>query len=278
MLGSGVMAGKIDLTDAYELVDRDGRSVRDELERIGYRGEMRCEPRPMRAYLELHIEQGPLLEEAGIELGIVEGIVGISWTRITLEGIQDHAGPTPMRSRRDALLTAADIVRAVREIPRTVSRNMVGTVGALTTFPNIPNAIPGHVTMSVDLRDPRAENVERALELLDEAVQAAADREGTVATVEHYWRVPPTPFDPAVVHACERAANALGASYMRMHSGAGHDAQYMAAICPTAMIFVPSTQGRSHCEEEFTAMESVEMGANALLLAAAELAGEHELG
>ncbi|MBI4587937.1 MAG: Zn-dependent hydrolase [Candidatus Rokubacteria bacterium] len=271
MIASGVMAGTIALEDAYNARDRNGIRLVDELERIGYLGAEPCVPRPIRAYLELHIEQGPFLEEEGRSVGVVEGIVGIAWSRLTFTGVQDHAGPTPMRVRHDALVAAADVVRAVRAIPARLSPEMVATVGRLDVSPNITNAIPGRVSLSIDLRDPREENVTRALALLDHAVTDAARAEGVRCELEHYWRVPPTPFHPEVVGADERAAQSLGVRSRRILSGAGHDAQYMAAICPAGMIFVPSRNGRSHCEEEFTPMDDIEHGANTLLLAMLDL-------
>jgi len=273
MIASGVMAGKIPLEDAYNARDRDGLRLGDELARIGYLGSEPCVPRPMRAYLELHIEQGPILEEERIPLGIVEGIVAISWSRVTFHGVQDHAGPTPMRVRHDALVAAAEVVAGVRAISRKIRGNFVATVGRLDVTPNIPNAIPGRVGLSVDLRDPQEANLDRALPMLDQVVRAAAKREGVRAEIEHYWRVPRTPFHPDVVGAIEEAAATLGCGHRRILSGAGHDAQYMAAICPTGMIFVPSRGGRSHCEEEWTSLDDIEHGANALLLACARLAG-----
>jgi N-carbamoyl-L-amino-acid hydrolase len=272
MIGSGVMAGRIPLEDAYNARDRDGVRLGDELERIGYLGAEPCIPRPLRAYLELHIEQGPILEEQHLPVGVVEGIVAISWSRLTLTGVQDHAGPTPMRIRHDALVAAAEIVRGVREIPRKIGGDMVSTVGRLDVTPNIPNAIPGRVTMSVDLRAPDEHHVTRALGFLDRLVKDAARAEGVTFELEHYWRVPRTHFDLEVVDTIEAAAKGLGYGYRRILSGAGHDAQYMAAICPTGMIFVPSRNGRSHCEEEFTPMDDIEKGANTLLTAASSLA------
>jgi len=273
MIGSGVMAGKIPLEDAYNARDRDGVRLGDELERIGYLGSEPCVPRPLRAYLELHIEQGPILEEQHLSVGVVEGIVAISWSRLTLTGVQDHAGPTPMRIRHDALVAAAEIVRSVREIPRKIGGDMVSTVGRLDVTPNIPNAIPGRVSLSVDLRAPDEHHVTRAMGFLDRLVKDAARVEGVTYELDHYWRVPRTHFDPEVVDTIEEAAKGLGYGYRRILSGAGHDAQYMAAICPTGMIFVPSRGGRSHCEEEFTPMDDIEKGANTLLLAASKLAG-----
>jgi len=272
-LASGVLAGRIPLEDAYNARDKDGIRLVDELERIGYLGPEPCAARPMRAYLELHIEQGPLLEEGGYSVGVVEGIVAISWSRVTIRGTQDHAGPTPMRTRHDALVAAADVVAGVRRLARDiVGGDMVATVGQLSVAPNIVNAIPGTVTLSVDLRDPSDSALDRALPMLERVVRQACEREGVRWELEHYWRVPYTPFDPLVVDTIERAARAAGTRHRRLRSGAGHDAQYMATLGPAGMIFVPSRGGRSHCEEEFTPMDDIEYGATTLLLAAAELA------
>jgi len=273
MIASGVLAGRIPLEDAYNARDKDGIRLVDELERIGYLGPEPCVPRAFRAYLELHIEQGPFLEEEGCSVGVVEGIVAISWSRLTLEGVQDHAGPTPMRIRHDALVAAADVVAGVRRIAREIGGDLVTTVGNLVVHPNIVNAIPGRVTLSIDMRDPSDAALDRALPMLDRAVREACEREGVRFALEHYWRVPWTPFAPAVVGAIEGAAKATGARWRRIRSGAGHDAQYMAALGPAGMIFVPSRDGRSHCEEEFTPLDDIEHGANTLLLAALDLAG-----
>ena len=273
MLGSAVLAGKIPLEDAYNARDKDGLRLGDELERIGYLGPEPCAARPYRAYLELHIEQGPQLEEEGLQVGVVEGIVAIAWSRLTLRGVQDHAGPTPMRIRHDALVAAADVIGGVRALARRIGGDIVTTVGRLDVVPNIPNAIPGAVSLSIDVRDPDDRQVDRALEGIDDLVRDAARREGVTYDLAHYWRVPRTPFHADVVGAVEDAARSLGCGYRRILSGAGHDAQYMAAVCPTGMVFVPSRAGRSHCEEEFTAPDDIEPGANALFLAALSLAG-----
>src|SRR5512132_4295256 len=273
MIASGVMAGKIPLEDAYNARDKDGLRLVDELERIGYLGPEPCVPRPLRAYLELHIEQGPFLEEEGLAVGVVEGIVAIAWSRLTIHGVQDHAGPTPMRIRHDALVAASAVVTGVRDIAREIGGELVTTVGNLTVSPNIVNAIPGKVTLSIDMRDPQDTTLDRAMPMLDRVVRDACEREGVRYELEHYWRVPRTPFDRDVVAAVERAAQATGAGYRRILSGAGHDAQYMAAIGPTGMVFVPSRGGRSHCEEEFTPIDDIEHGANTLLNAALDLAG-----
>ncbi|MBI4637393.1 MAG: hydantoinase/carbamoylase family amidase, partial [Candidatus Rokubacteria bacterium] len=259
--------------DAYNARDKDGIRLVDELERIGYLGSEPCVARPFKAYLELHIEQGPFLEEEGLSVGVVEGIVAISWSRLTIHGVQDHAGPTPMRIRHDALVAAAEVVSAVRRVARELGGETVTTVGTLTVAPNIVNAIPGRVALSIDMRDPRTETLDRARALVDALVREACEREGVRWELDHYWRVPYTPFAPDVVAVVERAAQASGARHRRIRSGAGHDAQYMAAIGPAGMIFVPSRGGRSHCEEEFTPIDDIEDGANTLFRAALDLAG-----
>jgi beta-ureidopropionase / N-carbamoyl-L-amino-acid hydrolase len=272
MLGSAVLAGKIVLEDAYQTRDRHGIRLVDELERIGYLGPEPCAARPLRAYLELHIEQGPLLEEAGLSVGVVEGIVAIAWTRVTFHGDQDHAGPTPMRTRHDALVAAAEVVRAVRRIALELGDGPVGTVGWLDVSPNIVNAIPGKVVFTVDLRAPSDALLDQAVAGLDAAVREAAAAEGVRLETERLMRVPLTRFNPEVVGAVEAAAQALGTPYRRMLSGAGHDAQHMATLCPTGMVFVPSIAGKSHCEEEATHFDDVERGANVLLQTAVRLA------
>src|SRR5216110_2727747 len=173
MIASGVMAGRIALEDAYNTRDASGVRLVDELERIGYLGSEPCVARPFHAYLELHIEQGPILEEEGLSVGVVEGIVAISWSRLTVHGVQDHAGPTPMRIRHDALVAAADVVTGARTIAKELGGDLVTTVGNLTVLPNIVNAIPGAATLSIDLRDPKTDTLARARELLDRLVREA---------------------------------------------------------------------------------------------------------
>src|SRR3989454_11652871 len=244
MIASGVMAGKIALEDAYNARDKDGIRLVDELERIGYLGAEPCVPRTFRAYVELHIEQGPFLEDEGLSVGVVDGIVAISWSRLTIHGVQDHAGPTPMRIRHDALVAAAEVIGGVRRIAREIGGDLVTTVGNLVVAPNIVNAIPGRVTLSIDMRDPLDATLDRARARLESIVREACEQEGVRYELEHYWRVPYTPFDRDVVDTVERAARAAGARWRHILSGAGHDAQYMAAIGPAGMIFVPSRGGR----------------------------------
>src|SRR3989441_2357716 len=207
MIASGVMAGKIALEDAYNARDKDGIRLVDELERIGYLGAEPCVARPFRAYLELHIEQGPFLEEEGLSVGVVEGIVAISWSRLTIHGVQDHAGPTPMRIRRDALVAAAEVIDGVRGIARTLGGDVVTTVGNLTVAPNIVNAIPGRVTLSIDMRDPKTETLDRARELLDRLVREACEREASATSSSTTGRWPTPPFRHAGLRPWRRGSS-----------------------------------------------------------------------
>src|SRR5207302_10735378 len=175
MIASGVMAGKIPLEDAYNARDKDGIRLVDELERIGYLGSEPCVPRPFRGYLELHIEQGPCLEEEGLSVGVVEGIVAIAWSRLTIHGVQDHAGPTPMRIRHDALVAAAEVIGGVRRIAREIGGDLVTTIGNLVVTPYIVNAIPGRVTLSIDMRDPQDATLDQALARLASVLREARE-------------------------------------------------------------------------------------------------------
>jgi len=265
LIGSGVYTGAFTLDYAYSRVDKQGKTLGEELRRIGYQGTAPCRARGLHAYLELHIEQGPVLEAERKSIGVVEGVVGIVWLDVTVRGQSNQAGPTPMHMRRDPLVAAADMIRSVRNIPLKVGGGLVSTVGSIDVQPNSRNTIPGEVRFTVDLRSPRSENIDRALGLLNVEVEYAAKREGVEADVEQVWRIPYTAFSKGCIDAVEASTRMLGYSYMPITSGAGHDAKYMADICDTGMVFVPSIGGRSHCEEEATDWRDLEAGCNVLL-------------
>ena len=199
--------------------------------------------------------------------------MAIAWTRVTFHGDQDHAGPTPMRTRRDALVAAAEVVRAVRRIALELGDETVGTVGWLDVHPNIVNAIPGKAVLTVDLRAPAMACWTAPWPPSTPPCATRRPPRASGVESERLMRVPLTQFDPEVVGAVEAAAESLGTRHRRMLSGAGHDAQHMASLCPTGMVFVPSIAGKSHCEEEATHFDDVEHGANVLLHAALHLAG-----
>ncbi|WP_256297390.1 Zn-dependent hydrolase [Haloarchaeobius salinus] len=274
MLGSGAFAGKFDVDFAYDLTDKEGNRFGDELERIGYRGDAPCEPRDLHCYLELHVEQGPKLEQAGHSVGIVEGVYGFVWFDAAFEGAADHAGPTPMHQRHDALVATSDVVEAVRRIAGTGGDDLVGTVGSVDVSPNAINVIPERVDFTVDFRSYDDGTVERAAEKVRKEIAHAADREGVDWECEEVMRIESQSFDDDLVETVADAADALDAEYTRLVSGAGHDASYLNRVCPTAMVFVPSVDGISHTEDEFTEWEDVVAGTNVLLNAVLEQADE----
>jgi N-carbamoyl-L-amino-acid hydrolase len=244
----------------------DGARLGDELERIGYAG-----PLPVpgasfpHAYVELHIEQGPILEAAGITVGVVEGVQGISWTELTLTGQSAHAGTTPMRLRHDPMVVAARIAVFVRDLATELGGDQVATVGRTDVHPNLVNVVPATVTITVDLRNTDEQVLQEAERRFRAVVEDLAAAEGVTVTSRTLARFEPVEFDPAMVEAVERAATDLGHSTHRMPSGAGHDAQMLARVCPTAMIFTPSVNGLSHNIAEHTEPGDIEAGANTLL-------------
>lgn len=271
---SGAVTGRFTKDEVYERRDRLNVRFQDELRRIGYEGDTTHRPLPASAYLELHIEQGPVLEAHGAPVGVVGGIVGITWLEVTLNGQADHAGPSPMPLRRDALVAAAKIIAGVERIALDRDEVAVATVGRIAVEPNVINTIPGRVVFSVDFRHPDPTVLESqvaAFERLAEEVCEAAEIEGTV---QRFWTSEPTPFDPGVIAAIEDATHSLGLPARSLWSGAGHDAKYLADACPSGMIFVRSRGGLSHCEAEYSSPEDIEAGGNVLLLAALELAGK----
>ncbi|GAA0514049.1 N-carbamoyl-L-amino-acid hydrolase [Halorubrum aquaticum] len=274
MLGSGVFAGKFDLEFAYSLEDKEGNTFGEELERIGYRGEEPCEPRDLHCYLELHVEQGPKLEDRDLAVGVVEGVYGFVWFDAAFTGSADHAGPTPMHLRNDALVATGDVIESVRRIAGTGGDDLVGTVGSLDIDPNSINVIPERVEFTVDFRSYDDAVVDRAADRVREEIDHAASREGIEAEREVIMRIESQSFDDDVVEAVADAADALDADATRLVSGAGHDASYLNRVCPTGMVFVPSVGGVSHTEDEFTEWDDVVTGVNVLLNAAVGKANE----
>jgi N-carbamoyl-L-amino-acid hydrolase len=272
MTCAGVVAGRFTRDYVYNRTDRQGIRFEEELRRIGYLGDEANRPLPAAAYLELHIEQGPVLDDEELPVGVVDGIVGISWSEVTIEGQADHAGPSPMRLRRDALVAAAIIIQRVESIAKGKDDNTVATVGRLVAEPNIINTIPGKVTFSVDFRHPDPVILEGLVEEMRSMVEEVAAERGVGWSVEPFWLSEPTPFAADVVSAVKGACETLGLPVRHLWSGAGHDAKYVADVCPAGMIFVRSRGGLSHCEEELSAPEDIEAGANVLLRAALALA------
>jgi N-carbamoyl-L-amino-acid hydrolase len=274
MLGSAVFTGETALGAALDLTDREGNRLGDELERVGYAGEPLAEPFDVHSHVELHVEQGPRLEEHHNSVGVVDGVFGVAWLRATVRGESDHAGPTPMHTRRDAMAAAADAVSEITALPNRLSQDAVATVGEFRVEPDSVNVIPDTAEFTVDVRSFDADTVQAAIAEVEAELETACRRHGTTCEIEELWRIPPTDFSPKVRAVLDAAANDLGVDYERLVSGAGHDAKYVNEIAPTAMLFVPSVDGKTHNEAEFTEWHDCVAGAEVLANATLTLANE----
>jgi len=275
MMGSLVYVGGMDVEEALQAVSIDGKLLGHELERIGYAGKLDPGFLTPEAYVELHIEQGPILESLGIQIGVVENLQGISWQRIAIDGVANHAGTTPMGLRRDAGHAAAKIMEFVHELATEYNTEMVGTVGSIHFEPNAINVIPSRATLTVDLRSPKEERLLTAETALADEIISISNALGVSVRSETLARTQPVQFCNDIVDRIERVVELGGFKSMRITSGAGHDAQMMARLCPTAMIFVPSAQGISHNPDEYTPDFDLINGANVLLGVATDLARTH---
>ena len=267
MTGSGVFAGVFELDYGLKRQDPDGRTIGEELERIGYRGDAPVGGRPVGAYFEAHIEQGPVLEAEGKTIGVVQGVQGLRWYDVTLTGQEAHAGTTPMPKRRDALVGAAQLITAVNALAHEFAPDGVTTIGVMEASPGSRNTIPGRVFFTVDLRHPDAAR----LAAMDRSFRgSAADIAGKLdleVAIEEIWNFPPTVFDEDCIAAVREAAADEGYAHRDIVSGAGHDAVYLAGVAPTAMIFVPCENGISHNEIESATPGDLAAGCNTLLRA-----------
>ena len=274
MLGSLVFAGGMPLEDALAIRGFDDAVLGDELLRIGYAGPQPCLARPPHAYVELHIEQGPVLEAEDITIGAVTGVQGISWTELTIRGQSNHAGTTPMSMRHDAGYAAARIATFVRDLATEMGPPQVATVGRIELHPNLVNVVAARATLTVDLRNTDDALVAESERGLLAFCAELAEREGVTIEPRSLARFAPVEFDEAVIALVEEIAHTRGLSTKRMPSGAGHDAQMLARVCPSGMVFVPSVRGISHNPAELTADADLEAGANVLLHVLLRLASE----
>ncbi|WP_422845485.1 Zn-dependent hydrolase [Acidovorax sp. M2(2025)] len=273
MMGSGVFAKAFTLEHAYAATDTEGKTVKGELERIGYIGDQEPGDHPIGAYFETHIEQGPVLEDNDKTIGVVSGVLGIRWFDCTVTGMEAHAGPTPMALRKDAMLAATRIMQDVVAAAHRHPPHGRGTVGMVQVFPNSRNVIPGRVKFSIDLRN----STDALVDAMAAEVKAFADQvakeHGVQVHIEMVSSYPAQLFQPECVEAVGRAVAKLGYSHMPAVSGAGHDAVYMAKLAPSGMIFIPCKDGISHNEIEDAKPEHIEAGCNVLLHAMLERAG-----
>lgn len=269
LTGSRAMAGQLN-DRTLDVMSHSGMSIRDGIRKVG--GDpnrldlAERKAGELLAFIELHIEQGAILDEENIDIGVVEGIVGIRWWEVTVEGFANHAGTTPMNKRWDALLSAAEFVLAVNHIASTMPGRQVATVGRIRAEPGAPNVIPGEVVMSLEIRDLDAWKIQQVFERIKVDAKRIADARFTPIRFDEIdVAAPPAPTDQQMRRIISAAADELGMSFKLMPSGAGHDAQDMTHIAPTGMIFVPSVNGISHSPKEFTTAEDMANGASVLL-------------
>ncbi len=273
MVGAGVFAGVFDLDYAWSRRDRDGRSIGEELKRIGYRGEAAVGGRRFGAFFEAHIEQGPILEAEGKTIGVVTGVQGMRWYDVAVIGAEAHAGPTPMELRRDAMAAASLLLPRIYQLAAERPPYGRATVGEFRLSPGSRNTVPGRVEFSVDVRHPDEATLAEMDRALRGAVAALGKETGLEATLIDVWESRPVSFDRDCVAAVRAAAERLGYGHMDMVSGAGHDSVYVSRVAPTGMVFIPCEHGVSHNESERATPGDVEAGANVLLQAMLEAAG-----
>lgn len=269
LIGSLALTGKLS-PGALDVVSDAGMTIRDGISAIGGNpdllGSDAIPPGALKAFVELHIEQGGLLDAADIDIGVVEGIVGIEWWDVTLEGTPNHAGTTPMDQREDAMLAAAKLTLAINEVATKLRGAQVATVGRMRAFPGAPNVIPGKVEMSLEVRDLDAEKIETVFEEIEKRAAKISKDSGVAISFKRLdVASEPALTDPDIRQAITKAAKDLKLTSQVMPSGAGHDAQDMATIAPTGMIFVPSKDGISHSPDEFTQTQDLANGTDVLL-------------
>ena len=271
MLGSLVYVGGLAIEEALDIVGIDGARVGDELERIGYNGATPCPGFAPHAFVELHIEQGPVLEKTNVIIGAVTGVQGISWQEVTIIGQSNHAGTTPMNMRKDPSYVAAKIAVFLRDLADRYGGHQVCTVGKVDLFPNLINVIPAKAVMTLDVRNTDEGILKKAEKEITDFISSLSQSESVEISTRYLARFEPVVFHPQVIEIVEKVSVSHAASVVRMPSGAGHDAQMFARVCPSAMVFVPSVEGISHNPAEFTAPEDLVMGTNILLQVLIEL-------
>jgi len=264
MVASGVFGGEFELDYALACKDRDGKTIAEELERIGYAGDMECGGRDVGAFFETHIEQGPILEADGKTIGVVQGVQGIRWYEVEVTGMESHAGTTPMDRRKDALVAASMMVVEANRLGETTSDART-TIGMMEVSPNSRNVIPGHVFLTLDLRHPDADTLATMGTSFKSVCEGIASDRGCDLKFEEIWYSAPVKFDATCIGAVQSAADSLALDNRPITSGAGHDAVYVSRVAPAAMIFIPCKDGISHNEIEDATQEHLTAGCDVLL-------------
>jgi beta-ureidopropionase / N-carbamoyl-L-amino-acid hydrolase len=264
MMASGVLSGKFDKNVMLKKKDTMGITFEEALKGIGYEGGIENRLKEGAAFLELHIEQGPILEKEALSIGVVECVVGMACYDIEITGESDHAGTTPMSMRKDALFAANNLFNEIRRVLGSLDEELVFTIGRVNVYPSIHTVIPNKVVFSLEARHKNPEIVKTFKEFVEDLSNRGLN-EGCEVKTTKLWERDTVWFDSEIVNQLEKSAQSLGYSNKRMVSGAGHDAQFIASLVPSAMLFVPSYNGKSHCEEELTSWEECEKGVNVLL-------------
>ncbi|CAH2408457.1 Zn-dependent hydrolase [Mesorhizobium escarrei] len=272
MMASGVFAGVLDQADVYEHVDKDGKKFGEELERIGWKGSEKVGERKIHAFFELHIEQGPILEDEGIDIGVVTHGQGLKWLQVTLTGKEAHTGSTPMPKRRNAGLGMARVIELVHEIAMDYQPDAVGAVGHMEVYPNSRNIIAGRTMFTIDIRSPEKEVLDALDGRIREGIDTICDALDIQYAIEQVGHFDPVTFDPGCVKAVRDAAERLGYTHRNIVSGAGHDACWINRVAPTAMVMCPCVDGLSHNEAEEITKEWAAAGADVLFHAVVETA------
>jgi N-carbamoyl-L-amino-acid hydrolase len=272
MMGSAVWSGRMPLASAHALTDRSGHSVRQELERLGVDIASPMSRQAVKAAFEVHIEQGPVLEQRSKAIGVVTGVQHMSRHEVIVLGQEAHAGPTPMDMRKDPIRVLAEVLPAMYATAARHGKDARFTVGIIETSPGSPNTVPGQLRFTVDLRHPGGGEYRSLRSEIDEVVRSALARQGLEGHIRCVWEAPGVVFDPACIAAVRDAAAALECDAMEIVSGAGHDSCNTASVVPTSMIFIPCAGGLSHNEAESAAPGDLETGANVLMHAMLSLA------
>ncbi|AXN41468.1 Zn-dependent hydrolase [Peribacillus butanolivorans] len=264
MMSSGILSGKFEKTIMLQKTDCEGTTFEEALNTSGYAGEVESRLKEATAFLELHIEQGPILERESLTIGVVECVLGMVCYEIEVTGESDHAGTTPMNMRKDAFFTTNSLITEARQKLGMLDDDLVFTMGRVNVFPNIHTVIPNKVIFSLEARHKDPKTIRQVEEII-EGLTTPGSKDGCEIQVTKLWDRDTVWFDKSICDLLEQSTNSLGLSYKRMVSGAGHDAQFIASYIPTAMVFVPSINGKSHCEEELTTWEDCEKGVNVIL-------------
>jgi len=272
MMGSAVFSGMLELKQAWATEDKQALNLRNELSRIGYLGDQPVTAFPISAAFEVHIEQGPVLENADLQIGVVTGVQGLRWYDIHLQGAECHAGPTPMDQRSDPFMILAPVLESCYSMAAEIGPQARVTFGDLEVEPGARNTVPSALRLSVDLRHSSAEQLDKMDERLKEIVKLHCKNTGVKGRVEEVWHMPVTRFNGHCIAAVNEASQHLGYRSLEMVSGAGHDSLNIAKVAPTSMIFIPCEGGLSHNEAENATSADVEAGCNVLLHAMLSMA------